>query len=224
MTGILEGSLFHLPYTATGVGTPTDMVSGQVLRDLDDLAAAGRGVFFSAHETASGRELYYTDGTPAGTARVCLSTNDSDPRDLTVVDGQLFYSGFSPSTGYEVFHVDLGLASAVPLTPARNRTTLHMTPPVLGATTQVDLHGAPPGSINLLLLSPPVSAPLPVFGLAWLDPAGAQLYGLVSGAKALNVPSSQGLIGARFHTQAFTILPGGTEIVSSNAVRLHLGG
>ena len=224
VTGILEGSLFHLPYTATGVGAPTDVVAGLTVRDLDDLAAAGRGVFFSAHETASGRELYYTDGTPAGTARVCPSTNDSNPRDLTVVDGQLFYSGSSPSTGNEVFHVDLGLASAVPLTPARNRTTLHMTPPVLGATAHVDLHGAPPGSVNLLLLSPPVAAPLPVFGLTWLDPSSAQLFGLVSGTKTFPVPSSQGLAGARFHTQVFTILPGGTEVVSSNAVRLHLGG
>jgi ELWxxDGT repeat protein len=57
-----------------------------------DLAAMGSALYFTARDAVAGMELWRTDGTAAGTARVkdiTPGSNGSDPRELTVVGANL---------------------------------------------------------------------------------------------------------------------------------------
>lgn len=67
-----------------------------------DLTAVGDTLFFSARDQSGGRELWKSDGTPAGTSRVAdilPGNNSSDPRELTAVGNTLFFTANGEDRG-----------------------------------------------------------------------------------------------------------------------------
>lgn len=71
--------------------------------DLKQFTASGTKLFFTAYELSTGYELWATDGTSAGTALVLDINSDQSvfepPRELTDVNGKLFFSAYS--NGYD---------------------------------------------------------------------------------------------------------------------------
>jgi ELWxxDGT repeat protein len=66
-------------------------------------------MYFAATEPATGRELWRSDGTAAGTvllADVNPATLDSSPRRLANVNGTLFFAATTPETGTELWKSD----------------------------------------------------------------------------------------------------------------------
>lgn len=66
-------------------------------------------ILFVASEPASGRELWKTDGTPAGTARVAdlwPGSSGSDPATLTPFDGRVYFAAREPAHGLELWSSD----------------------------------------------------------------------------------------------------------------------
>ncbi len=94
-----------------GSSNPTHLTTarGAVPRDT---------LFFSASDTGAGRELWTSDGTAAGTVRVRNinpGVADSDPEDLTDVDGTLFFTATDPTRGRELWKSDGTVAGTVPV-------------------------------------------------------------------------------------------------------------
>ena len=74
-----------------------------------NLTAVGNTVFFTANDTIRGRELWKTDGTPAGTVIVKdINPFDlsSSPGVLTVVGNTLFFTANDGSSGTELWKSD----------------------------------------------------------------------------------------------------------------------
>jgi ELWxxDGT repeat protein len=66
-------------------------------------------LFFSANDGTTGRELWSTDGTTAGTQLfkdIIPGFNRSNPTGLTVFNGKLFFAAFDPIAGYELWSSD----------------------------------------------------------------------------------------------------------------------
>jgi ELWxxDGT repeat protein len=73
------------------------------------LTAADGTLFFSADDGASGRELWKSDGTEAGTVRVKNinpGSGSSNPHDLTAVNSTLFFAADGDSSGHELWKSD----------------------------------------------------------------------------------------------------------------------
>ncbi|MFY0523017.1 ELWxxDGT repeat protein [Archangium gephyra] len=80
------------------------------------LVAVGNTVFFVAQESSSGRELWKSDGTPAGTQLVRdirPGVQDSAPSQLTVVGGFVYFSADDGSSGRELWRTDGTAAGTV---------------------------------------------------------------------------------------------------------------
>ncbi len=74
---------------------------------------AGR-TFFTSDSREEGKELWVTDGTPAGTslfADLCRGTCSSDPGAFSVVGGRLFFSAFERGIGRELWVLEAGAAA-----------------------------------------------------------------------------------------------------------------
>jgi ELWxxDGT repeat protein len=79
------------------------------------LANVGGTLYFSAHDGASGEELWRSDGTPAGTALVKdirIGSSGANPRDLTNVGGTLYFSA-NDVLGFELWKSDGTAAGTV---------------------------------------------------------------------------------------------------------------
>jgi ELWxxDGT repeat protein len=66
-------------------------------------------LYFPGTTAATGRELWVTDGTAAGTHEVVdliPGVDSSSPYGLTVFDDRLYFTAATPSTGYELFSTD----------------------------------------------------------------------------------------------------------------------
>ncbi len=71
--------------------------------------AAGNTLFFAADDGVTGEELWKSDGTEAGTVLIKdiqPGPADSDPRNLTTVDGILFFTAFTFTSGTELWRSD----------------------------------------------------------------------------------------------------------------------
>ncbi|MBO0697984.1 MAG: autotransporter-associated beta strand repeat-containing protein, partial [Zavarzinella sp.] len=84
--------------------------------DPDELTNVGGTLFFSARDSVSGRELWKSDGTAAGTVRVKdinPGPGDSGPTSLTNVGGTLFFSATDDSGDTELWKSDGTAAGTV---------------------------------------------------------------------------------------------------------------
>ena len=88
---------------------PTPQLLSGVLPDVGSgLAYHGR-LYFAGNTASSGRELWVTDGTAAGTHLVVdLSPgpDSSSPHELVVFDDRLYFAAATATTGYEWFSTD----------------------------------------------------------------------------------------------------------------------
>ncbi len=64
--------------------------------------------FFSADDAISGRELWISDGTPAGTELIDLDVGAgaSSPSKFTLFEGEIWFSATTPATGAELWRSD----------------------------------------------------------------------------------------------------------------------
>ena len=81
------------------------------------MAAFNGELFFNASDAANGREIWKSDGTAAGTEMVkdiWPGPNSGGARELTVVNGELFFSAFDPNVnGDELWKSDGTTAGTV---------------------------------------------------------------------------------------------------------------
>jgi ELWxxDGT repeat protein len=74
-----------------------------------DFAVFNGRLFFSANDGSTGRELWSTDGTTAGTQLfkdILPGINGSNPTGMTVFNGKLFFAAIDPIAGYELWSSD----------------------------------------------------------------------------------------------------------------------
>ncbi|MEM6770093.1 MAG: ELWxxDGT repeat protein [Bacteroidota bacterium] len=67
-----------------------------------------RGIFFDGYDPMHGSELWFSDGTTAGTYRVAdinYGPGSSNPSNFVELDGGIFFSANGPA-GYEVYRMD----------------------------------------------------------------------------------------------------------------------
>lgn len=98
--------LFSLAPNTTGAEPVIEPTSKKQLL-ATDLATADGYVFF-AGGMGNDEELWITDGTAAGTRLlqdVNVGPGSSFPRELRAVNGELFFTAYTPSTGRELFRV-----------------------------------------------------------------------------------------------------------------------
>ena len=160
----------------------------------------GPGVCFVA-STATTGELWYSDGTAAGTTLLCTLDpgGAANPDQLTMCRGRLFVDASSPTYGRELYGIAtpgasravLGEASA----PDRPRlATAGDAVPILGTTIALTGSG-PPGYAGVLLV-----------GGAGLPTAVPQLPGfLEGGADWTGVQAGNALTVATLPTASFTV-------------------
>lgn len=95
----------------TSVGTleVEDLVPGTGGPGIDDIAALGNKVVFSADvEANGGDELWISDGTPGGTSLLkdINAAGDSSPSNLTLHDGEVYFAASNGSHGRELWKTD----------------------------------------------------------------------------------------------------------------------
>jgi ELWxxDGT repeat protein len=74
-----------------------------------DLTKAGDAVYFASGDASTGRELWKTDGTPAGTGPVAdlvAGNTPSNPLFLTAVGNEVFFQAADPAAGSELWVSD----------------------------------------------------------------------------------------------------------------------
>lgn len=113
-------NLFFNGWTATGQelwktgGVPGDAVElaispGTGSAEPRSITAFGSSVFLSADDGATGRELWFSDGTVAGTRRVkdiVPGPGSSDPRSIIKAGGLVFFVADDGTTGAELWRSD----------------------------------------------------------------------------------------------------------------------
>jgi ELWxxDGT repeat protein len=119
---ILNGNIVFAPKVTTTFGaggdellTANDTSGASILKDIypginvsspREMTVLGTNVFFSANDGINGRELWKTDGTPAGTT-LYLNLNtgaaNSNPAEINVLGTSLTFVATHPTLGRELF-------------------------------------------------------------------------------------------------------------------------
>ena len=120
-----DGRLIHAR-TTSGERELWSIDSADVAAQETDLASyssspasfawLGETVFFSADDGVAGRELWVSDGTPAGTERIDLDAGPgaSSPSKLTPFAGEIWFAATTPASGSDLWHSDGTAAGTVP--------------------------------------------------------------------------------------------------------------
>ena len=107
---------------------------------LGNLTVVGSTLYFSATVSASGNELWKTDGTPVGTvlvADIVAGAGSSSPTSLVAVGGMLYFSAFESTNGRELWKSD-GTAAGTVLVSNINPGTASSSPVII---TDVNYNG-----------------------------------------------------------------------------------
>lgn len=227
--------------TPAGTQRIADLRPGPLGSGPFRLVAGGSGVFFVATTTNAG-ELWFSDGTAAGTTRQCTldPVTGYAPYGLTMCRGMLFFVGYDPAVGYELFAIDTPGASAT-LLGAGGRpdhtslATRDGTVPVLGGPIELVGRG-PAGQLGVLLFGPS-QLPLAVPVVPGLIDGGCDWTGLFLGQATIQelavvpdpsfvlaVPAIPALEGQPFHFQmAWLSAAGSFPLQLSNGLQLVPG-
>lgn len=96
-------------WSSNGTPTGTRLVTAKVAVTGDAILFKGK-VYFQGNTTATGKELWVTDGTDAGTTLVrdiLIGTASSNPGDrFTIVNNQLFFTARTAVHGIELWKTD----------------------------------------------------------------------------------------------------------------------
>ena len=228
-------------WTTDGTAAGTSMVidlrpgpdSGLDYSFTGSITPASNGVYFRGNDEVHGFELFFTDGTAAGTTLVCdlePGSASSLPREFVLLGDRLFTIANDQQLGTALFELfdaraltaDLGLAGGGPVLTA--------TPPRIGTSFEVSSIDGPAGSVGFLLLSGPAPAAYELLTLpgsvSWLDVPSFSIAAVLtpgSSSVTLSVPPLPTLSGTLLNLQAW-FLPGATiPAVTSNGLRLKLG-
>jgi len=113
MDAVHGGELWKTDGTAAGTVLLKDINPGAAdsynTFDWFRMTVSNGIAYFPALDAESGIELWKTDGTTDGTARVkdiCPGTCSSQPLDLVDVNGTLYFSASEPATGRELWRSD----------------------------------------------------------------------------------------------------------------------
>src|SRR5262249_34711607 len=115
------------------------------------LANVNGRLFFRDFDAEHGGELWTSDGTPAGTVLaqdIVPGPNSSNPDQLTVFNGMLFFSAQAPAPRTELWRLSLSAAADTPSPPENTAVTVRVLANDLAAAgsivtaTSVPAHGS----------------------------------------------------------------------------------
>ena len=97
------------PRTLLSASLVTDLNPAPFYGDIDELAAINGKAIFATHESATGEELYVSDGSAAGTSLlkdINPGLADSAPKYLTVSGAKVYFSADDGAHGRELWETD----------------------------------------------------------------------------------------------------------------------
>ncbi|MDF1800427.1 MAG: hypothetical protein P1V81_14710, partial [Planctomycetota bacterium] len=241
--------LFTSDGTAAGTGLVLDLAPGADGSYPFELTPAGGGVYFVPQDdevtpqVEPARELFFSDGTAAGTYQVGTRPPgelpwaptellSSKPTGLTLVDGDLYFVAEDPhAVGRELFRLVDPVAYVQVLEPSGSGQRLEAGAAELGGTVTIRATGAPAGALSLLAMGGTLALPSTTLVLpgsaAWIDPlTGSILSATVteSWSVSLPVPATPGLAGLAMTLQSWTLVgPGLLPAETSNGLAFVLG-
>ena len=202
------------------------------------MKGAGNGIFLNARESSGGQELWFSDGTPTGTKRVCdinPGTASSQPQWLECSWGHLFFAATSPTKGREIFWIPLpgGTHRLLGESGRPGRPTLVFQDgrnPVIGATINLVASG-PASYTGFLVVGLPLPPLPPIPGLmeGGCDWVGVftpfSFIALVTTQPSFTLPISvPNAEGAKLNLQVWWYKPGGTPTFQvSNGLHVAIG-
>ena len=199
---------------------------------LPDYLPSGTGIYFEARGP-NGSELYFSDGTAAGTTLVCdiyPTALSGNPETLVLCDGDLFFNADDSVVGEELRRLRRPGAYVVDLGLSGNGSQLSSTHPVLGSVATISIKGTPGGSIGLLVTSAPTAGPTTLLtspgSVSWIDLATfyvLKIYLTPDLTVNQPIPANASLLGAKAHLQGWAIPPAGLPASTSNGLQLVFG-
>ena len=235
-----NGRLWVSDGTTTGTRVTRTLASGGP-NNAALITAVGDGVCFRASDAAAGWEMWFSDGTAAGTVRLCdlhPGSTGSYPQEIATAGGRVFFSTTTPTTGLEVFSLQNPGATVhrLPGASEPHRPTLAIADsqtPILGRSLQVEGSG-PAGHLGFLIVGLPTDVARPAVpgllaqGVDWvgaLTPNSLIAATTVTSKLTLplTVPNTTALDGDRVNLQAWWIAPGPLQFQVSNGLQLRLG-
>ncbi|QDU65908.1 ELWxxDGT repeat protein [Engelhardtia mirabilis] len=200
------------------------------------LYAASAGVAITAVVPGEGRELWVSDGTPAGTAMVDLlpGAAASDPRSFAEFGGELYFSAITPTSQGELFRTDGTVAGTVQVSALPDHSSAAVRPFFLAAAGDqlwfqysTDGEGVEPwrtdgtfgGAVPVADLAPGSASSLP---RGFVEVGGAVYFRAETPATGAELYVSDG-------TPSGTVLvaelePGPTDSIPANAPFAAFGG
>jgi ELWxxDGT repeat protein len=235
--GPLGQELYVSDGTSAGTRLVVDLYPGPSNSGAGPAASASRGVLVGASVPSAvggrGGELYFSDGTAAGTSLLCdlFPGSRSGLRRVTVCDGKVFLIANTPQFGEEVFVFNGSPATATTVGEScgKNPNDLRASNPILGATMTISGRRAPTTGARLLVIGGP-GTPVGIPGIiapecaVWEDLSLPILLAGLPGGSAWSlrvpIPNNPNLLGVRARMQAaYDPLP----LSLSNAIDLLVG-
>jgi ELWxxDGT repeat protein len=218
-------------------GTAAGTFRVSMLQGTEALAAGARHAWFRGYDIAAGNELWRTDGTAAGTAHfadLLPGDGSSEPGDLALSNGRLYFAATHEGLGRELWQLDLDATTqAIGFGCAFGgavASRLWGDDPAMGTTASFRVVGAPPIGISVALFTNfvPGHRPLGPGCDLFVDYnpliLGVELFQGGAATHPLAVPINPALDDQLFRVQVLTLsITTVLELGLSNALTLTIG-